>query len=295
MEKRKTGLYLIIGSIGLAVMLIILLLVRISINPFGPIFFFGILGSICAGLYLWSSQPTPDVKLKQELEQPPPQLHTTQQQSTITTTTTNNNNYQQQSEPLQQSQPPPPQPITTSTTHDINKRRKTIGFVLVIVGIALLYFIIGILFICIGIFFIKPPKEPGWKNDREQVQKSSIRVFIIGTIMVLISCPVFLGDSVFMLSGSGWSGLISLVMTPVYFFGILLISYSIYINGNKWVWLYFLLLLVICIIALIQMVYSRDPNEIGYRLGWFFVFPLSYLPLLILFILSRRVKTDQEI
>ncbi|MHA2039192.1 MAG: hypothetical protein ACW98X_22425 [Promethearchaeota archaeon] len=64
--------------------------------------------------------------------------------------------------------------------------RQKIGVILIVIGIPLIIISIGIFIICIGIFFLRRPKEPGWENDREQVQKSSKNLFIIGTIITIL-------------------------------------------------------------------------------------------------------------
>jgi MFS family permease len=130
-------------------------------------------------------------------------------------------------------------------------------------------------------------------SAEEKVKRSkrdSMNLFIVGSIIVGISCLVFLFDSVFMLAGSGWSGIFSYIVIPLYFFAILLIVYSIHLAGNMWGWLDFPIALVICLIALFQILFSRQPNEFGYRLTWFLIYPLNYMVLLILFVIIIRSK-----
>jgi hypothetical protein len=169
------------------------------------------------------------------------------------------------------------------------QKRRVIGLVLIIIGLPLLVAIIGIFLICFGLYFMKPPKAPGWKDDREQVKKSSTRWFITGTLIVLLSCIVIGFDLTFMKSWTGklyrggFTGLLSILFTVIYTFGVIVILYIIHLNGIIVVWIDFPITLVLSIVAIIQMIKS---NEFTYVISWFLVFPLSYIPLLILFIIG---------
>jgi hypothetical protein len=97
----------------------------------------------------------------------------------------------------------------------------------------------------------------------------------------------------------GFSGLATIYFAlPAYFLGVLFITYSIHLNENKWGWLDFPIALIICIVALIQILYHPDnyyPNEnFEYRLTWFLVFPLNYVVLLILFFISITRSKNEE-
>jgi len=173
------------------------------------------------------------------------------------------------------------------------ENRKIAGLVLIIVGIVMIFmginFIIDVTCIIGGIYFSMYPRPiPGQRSNIELVKKRSKIRFIVGTIFIGIYCLVIYWDSVIKPYGS-LSGAPSLLVSPVYFFGLYLVIYSIRLIGNKWGWLDFPIAIVIFVVALNQMAYSL---ELAYRLAWFLVFPLNYVALLILF-LATSIKNRQ--
>jgi len=185
---------------------------------------------------------------------------------------------------------------------------KKIGIALIIIGIvpiiifsfSLYGLFIGIPCIIGGIYLLisKPKSLQDGRKDIDPVKKRSKQFFIAGTIFIGFTSLGIFGDIVFYYLG-GFSGLATVYFVlPAYFLGVLFIAYSIHLMGNKWGWLDFPIALIICIVALIQILYHPDnyyPNEnFGYRLAWFLVFPLNYIPLLILFILSVRKSANKE-
>ena len=103
---------------------------------------------------------------------------------------------------------------------------------------------------------------------------------MVGTYIIGLAILVIWVDLVFMPRG-GWRGFYALVVSPVYFFGLLLVVYSIHLIGNKWGWLNFPIAIVIFIVAIFIMLFSY-----AYRLAWFLAFPLNYVVLLIQFLTS---------
>jgi len=170
------------------------------------------------------------------------------------------------------------------------ENRKIAGLVLIIVGIGIvlirstLLFLIGVTCIIGGIYLSTYPKPiPGWRRNIELVKKRSKILFIVGTIIIGISCLVIWWDSVLKSQGS-WSGIISFLVSPAYFFGLLLVIYSIHLIGNKWGWLDFPIAIVIFFGAPVYYL------ELAYRLAWFLGFPLNYVALLILFLATINKK-----
>ncbi|MFX1452236.1 MAG: hypothetical protein ACFFCM_15470 [Promethearchaeota archaeon] len=192
--------------------------------------------------------------------------------------------------------------------------RKIVGVVLVIVGVifSLLQafgihylpgavpYLIGIPCIIVGIYLIisEPKPLPEWRKDLTLVKKRSKQFFIAGTIFIGFASLGILGDSVFY--SGGFSGIATLFLAlPAYFVGVLFIAYSIHLFGNKWGWLDFPIALIICIVALFQIIWVYHPisypNEnFGYKLAWFLVFPLNYVVLLILFFISITRSKNKE-
>jgi hypothetical protein len=68
LENKNVGLALISGGIGLAFTTIILMILGISLNPFGPIFFFTVIACICIGIYFYSGHPNPNAEWKKDME-----------------------------------------------------------------------------------------------------------------------------------------------------------------------------------------------------------------------------------
>jgi hypothetical protein len=68
MENKNIGLVLILGGIGLAFTTIILMAVGISLNPFGPIYFFTVIACICIGIYFLSGHPNLNAEWKKDME-----------------------------------------------------------------------------------------------------------------------------------------------------------------------------------------------------------------------------------
>jgi hypothetical protein len=161
-------------------------------------------------------------------------------------------------------------------------------------------YLIGIPCIICGIYLSisKPKPLPEWRKDFNHVKKRSKIFFIVGTVIIGFASLGILGDSVYY--SSGFSGIATLFLAlPAYFFGVLLIAYSIHLIGNKWGWLDFPIALIICIVAVYQIIWVlrpiNYPNEtFGNKLTWFLVFPLNYIPLLILFLLTIRKNSDKE-
>jgi len=170
------------------------------------------------------------------------------------------------------------------------------GFVLVIINlIFLMIYLLILLGIAIGAYGLygiylhkrKPEKyretlerKKSWRRNIELVKKRSKILFMVGTYIIGLAILVIWVDLVFMPRG-GWRGFSALVVSPVYFFGLLLVVYSIHLIGNKWGWLNFPIAIVIFIVAIFIMLFSY-----AYRLAWFLAFPLNYVVLLIQFLTS---------
>jgi hypothetical protein len=185
------------------------------------------------------------------------------------------------------------------------ENRKLIGLALIIIGIVFIFLYIGSLFIIllgalciIGGIYLSISKPKPLPEDIDPVKKRSKLFFIAGTIFIGFGSLGILFDSVYY--SGGFSGIITFYFAlPAYFFGVLFIAYSIHLIGNKWGWLDFPIALIICIAALFQIIWVlhpiNHPNEFfGYRLAWFLVFPLNFIPLLILFMLSVRKSANKE-
>jgi hypothetical protein len=192
--------------------------------------------------------------------------------------------------------------------------RKIVGVVLIIVGLIFSFlqafgihyfpgavpYLIGIPCIIVGIYFLisKPKPLPEWRKDLTLVKKRSKGFFIAGTVIIGFASLGILGDSVFY--SGGFSGIATFFLAlPAYFVGVLLLAYSIHLFGNKWGWLDFPIALIICIVALFQIIWVYHPINYSfeyfeYRLPWFLVFPLNYIPLLILFMLSVSKSANKE-
>jgi len=123
-------------------------------------------------------------------------------------------------------------------------------------------------------------RKKSWRRNIELVKKRSKILFMVGTYIIGLAILVIWVDLVFMPRG-GWRGFYALVVSPVYFFGLLLVVYSIHLIGNKWGWLNFPIAIVIFIVAIFIMIFSY-----AYRLAWFLAFPLNYVVLLIQFLTS---------
>ena len=165
------------------------------------------------------------------------------------------------------------------------------GFVLVIIYLVFSMIYLLILGIAIGAYGLygiylherKPVKyreilerKKSRRKYIELLKKRSKIIFMVGTIIIGFTIPVIWLDLVFFPRG-GWRGLLSLAIAPVYFFGLLLVVYSIHLIGNKWGWSVFPIAIVMYIFAIFQS--TR-------WLAWFLVFPLNYVVLLILFLAS---------
>ncbi|TKJ18039.1 MAG: hypothetical protein CEE43_18985 [Promethearchaeota archaeon Loki_b32] len=183
------------------------------------------------------------------------------------------------------------------------ENRKFVCLVLIIVGIVMIIMgfnlIIGVPCIIGGIYFSKYPKSiPGWRGNIEIVKKRSKIIFMVGTIIIGLAILAMWVD-IGLRSLVGWVGIYLMFTIPAYFFGLLLVVYSIHLIGNKWGWLDFPIAIVIFDVALNQI---ADSLEIVYRLAWFLVFPLNYVALLILFLatISKKIikkeviKLDEE-
>lgn len=184
--------------------------------------------------------------------------------------------------------------------------RKIVGIILIIVGLffsllqvfgnyylpGIVPYLIGIPCIIIGIYISisKPKPLPEWRKDLVLVKKRSFRYFIIGSILIGVSCLIIIVDLGFRLGGS-WSGIYLFLDIPLYLIGLILIVYTIHIFGNEWGWLDFPLAIVIFIFAILQVLWSHGLIELAYRLAWLSVFPLNYIPLLLLYILLVRKNT----
>ncbi|MBA7631284.1 hypothetical protein ES703_38814 [subsurface metagenome] len=170
------------------------------------------------------------------------------------------------------------------------------GFVLVIINlIFLMIYLLILLGIAIGAYGLygiylhkrKPEKyreilerKKSWRRNIELVKKRSKILFMVGTYIIGLAILVIWVDLVFIPRG-GWRGFFALLVSPVYFFGLLLVVYSFHLIGNKWGWLNFPIAIVIFFVAIFIMISSY-----AYRLAWFLVFPLNYVVLLIQFLTS---------
>ena len=165
------------------------------------------------------------------------------------------------------------------------ENRKIAGLVLIIVGIVMIFLrpvgiFIGATCIIGGIYFSMYPRPISEQRSKiELVKRRSKISFIVGTIFIGISCLVIYWDSVN--KGMLWySGMASFFVSPVYFFGLSLVIYSISLIGNKWGWLDFPIAIVIFFGVPVHSL------ELIYRLVWFLGFPLNYVALLILFLVT---------
>ena len=164
------------------------------------------------------------------------------------------------------------------------ENRKIAGLVLIIVGIVMIFMGINLLIdvTCIigGIYFSMYPRPISEQRSKiELVKRRSKIYFIVGTIFIGISCLVIYWDSVNK-GMLGYSGIASGLVSPVYFFGLSLVIYSISLIGNKWGWLDFPIAIVIFFGVPVHSL------ELIYRLVWFLGFPLNYVALLILFLVT---------
>jgi uncharacterized protein YjeT (DUF2065 family) len=167
---------------------------------------------------------------------------------------------------------------------DLKENRKIAGLVLIIVGIGIVFlgftsiFFIGVTCIIVGIYFLMYPKPiPGWRRNIQLVKERSKILFIIGTIIIGISCLVMWWDLGTRFLGP-MTGLYTTFVTPVYIVGVFLVVYSIHLIENKWGWLDFPIAIAFFVVLW----------QISYRLAWFLVFPLNYVALLILFLASIK-------
>ncbi|MFX1298644.1 MAG: hypothetical protein ACFFD2_27765, partial [Promethearchaeota archaeon] len=178
--------------------------------------------------------------------------------------------------------------------------RKT-GLILIIIGIGItiscyfLLFYLSIIFgipcIIAGIYFATTGHKTNseWKNNPELVRKRIITLFAVCTIIIGYTCFAIWGDAV-LRPFSGWSGIYAISFaTPLYIVGIIIIIYAIYLIGEKWCLIYFPVALILSVIALIGIMRS---TEISNRAGWFLIFPLNYIILLVIINLIVLIKRD---
>jgi hypothetical protein len=95
-------------------------------------------------------------------------------------------------------------------------------------------------------------------------------------------------------TSGGWSGIYLGLDIPLYLIGLILIVHTIHIFGNKWGWLDFPIAIAIFFFTILQLLWSYEPIELSYRMAWLSVFPLNYVPLLILFITLITRNPDKE-
>jgi len=164
-----------------------------------------------------------------------------------------------------------------------------------ILGLAMTVWLIDVFLMLIGGFLVLIVAER--KLDEPQIdftkrkQKRSMTLFIIGSIVIGIATltlwlvlgirPLYMFFFVYIF-----------VAPSAYFFSVLLISYSIQLNGFKWVWLD-PPITILCFIFVMPQLLTR--NQLINRLLQFSIFPLNYGVLLILFLVFNRKSNNQKL
>jgi len=164
-----------------------------------------------------------------------------------------------------------------------------------VLGLAMTVWFIDVGLMLIGGFLVLIVAER--KLDEPQIDftkrklKRSMLLFIIGSIVIGIATltlwlvlgirPLYMFFFVFIF-----------VAPSAYFFSVLLISYSIQLNGFKWVWLN-PPITILCFIFVMPQLLTR--NQLINRHLLFSIFPLNYGVLLILFLVFNRKNKNQKL
>ena len=126
-------------------------------------------------------------------------------------------------------------------------------------------------------------KEISEKQNDEV--KRSIILFIVGTIIIVLAIIVITADVGFRIYGIYFTGYAAMLAFLAYLFGLVLVVYSIHLVRNFWGWLDFPIFIAVLYIG---QLFAPDLPEmpIPYRLFVILIFPLNYVALLILFLVS---------
>ena len=128
------------------------------------------------------------------------------------------------------------------------------------------------------------------QNDTKKILSEDIiirsKIFIIiGTIIIVFAILVIMADIGLRLYSHYFAGYFAMLAFLAYLFGLVLVVYSIHLVRNKWGWLDFPIFIAVFYIG--QLFAPNLPEmPIPYRIGWLLIFPLNYVALLILFLVS---------
>jgi len=164
-----------------------------------------------------------------------------------------------------------------------------------VLGLAMTVWFIDVGLMLIGGFLVlivaeRKLDEPQIDFTKRKLKRSTL-LFIIGSIVIGIATltlwlvlgirPLYMFFFVFIF-----------VAPSAYFFSVLLISYSIQLNGFKWVWLN-QPITILCFIFVMPQLLTR--NQLINRHLLFSIFPLNYGVLLILFLVFNRKNKNQKL
>lgn len=128
------------------------------------------------------------------------------------------------------------------------------------------------------------------QNDTEKIRSKEIKkrskiFFIVGTIIMGLAILVIMADIGFRMYSHYFAGYFAMLAFLAYLFGNILVVYSIHLVRNIWGWLDCPIFIVVFYI--VQLFAPNLPEmPMPYRLGWLLIFPLNYVALLILFLVS---------
>ncbi|MFW9988027.1 MAG: hypothetical protein ACFFC3_05170 [Candidatus Odinarchaeota archaeon] len=131
-------------------------------------------------------------------------------------------------------------------------------------------------------------KQNEMRRNEERV-KISIIFFLVGTIIIGLAILVIMADTGFRMYHPTVTGYYAMLALLAYYFGILLVVYSIHLVRNKWAWLDCpIFIIFFFIINLFAPNLSIWDMPMPYRVGWLLILPLNYVVLLILFLASIK-------
>lgn len=140
---------------------------------------------------------------------------------------------------------------------------------------------------------ISEKQKDNEKIHFEEIIKRGKIIFIVGTIIIVLAVLVLYADTGLRIYSHYYEGYFAMMAYIAYFFGLLLVVYSIHLVRNKWGWLdcpiFIVFPLIVNIFAPNLSVWEMP---LPFRLIWLLIFPLNYVALLILFLASiKKVKT----
>ena len=128
------------------------------------------------------------------------------------------------------------------------------------------------------------------QNDTKKIISEDIItrskiIFIVGTIIIVFASLVIMADVGFRIYGIYFTGYAAMLGFLAYLNALVLIVISIHLVRNFWGWLDFPIFIGVIYIG---QLFAPDLPEmpIPYRLFWILIFPLNYVALLILFLVS---------